>query len=281
MKKLLLIFCVGCFPGYAAYAQSHQQTLSLSLGASFPMGSFASHEAGLDLKNFAQTGLSGNISWQYLFSDGWGVTATVTGIRNPIDRRSLDKAYTGNLPEGYTAIFGNTDPGALPPPPSEPTHAFMPHATFSDAHWLTGGLLAGIVRQWPLDAPGNYTFALKLMAGISAVQSPNYQAKGGADSVFYTLSQHSRLALAPAVLGGAAFGYRLSGRWTIRLGLDYFTTGKVRFHRAKTSLLKLAYETGPSGIAQGPAPVASSTYIRTVTARVSMVQLHAGLEIPL
>lgn len=125
-KSLLLLSVLACAAG--ARAQQPENTLSVSGGAAFPLGAFASRRITLPLKGVARTGGSGEISWQHLYPSGWGAALSLTGWYNPIDTRSLERQFRAR---GISDPITGSSPG--PVDPSSDDHTGIPNAVFSDA----------------------------------------------------------------------------------------------------------------------------------------------------
>lgn len=89
MKKLILSASALFLAAFATHAQ--QSELSVTIGASNPIGSYAETGSNVNETGYAKAGANFRVNYQYNVSDNWGILAMLHSTVNPMDVEALEK----------------------------------------------------------------------------------------------------------------------------------------------------------------------------------------------
>ena len=213
-----LLFISNCF----AQSNKDNGTVSLSAGASMPVGSYAGKNITDPGAGFASLGESFNISYAHLLKHRFGLTAVLFGQRNPVNTKALDS----DLSQQQFSTGPISSSSGQPPP--QPTFVTYPNWNFEKKAWLSGSLLLGGYADLPLSTSG-LSFTPRVLIGIAYTSSPALSGSSLTDTSLITIQQSSGKAFAFAFLIGGGIKYNINQRICFLSGLDLFGTSKIRF----------------------------------------------------
>lgn len=223
MKKHILFFflLLLIFPYTYAQTVSDKNTLSLSIGPSFPVGHFSSTDPSDKLSGYAKAGEAIDIAFAHEVHNGFGLTAMLFGQRNGLNTNALARqlAETG-------IVFGFNG--------ASPNH--YPNWTIDKASWYTASLLAGITEQLPLKKNSKFSFTARALIGAAHVQSPKLNGSSKTDTSYAVISQNNASAIAFSYIAGIGLKYQCGKRIYLFLNADYFGTAPVSFKNITESI---------------------------------------------
>jgi hypothetical protein len=212
MNKIILVLIVMVISNRHVFAQQKSQ-LSLSFGASVPVGSYAKKDTNSSLVGFpygktlngsglAKTGINLSLDYKYYLSDRWGLALQLKGQQNSVD---------ANVIRQYSLDHGATT------------------ATAKSDSWVVGSIVAGGFYHTAIGRKTNkWEMQLKLMGGVLKTSIPGqtvnstYSQQGNPiPIVAYSKRDAQTLGLGFAWQIGAQLLYRLSKKVSLIGGIDY------------------------------------------------------------
>src|SRR4030095_11723883 len=117
MKKIpLLLLCVTV--SYFLFSQNKkaEQSLSIAIGPSFPLGDFGSSDLSDNGAGFAGIGQALNINYFLPFSKNFGLIVSASGQRNPVSTKKLEESFNEAIFRMPYLVFGGgvTSPVVMP-----------------------------------------------------------------------------------------------------------------------------------------------------------------------
>jgi hypothetical protein len=204
-------------------------SLGLSIGPSFPVGSFGDDEVNNSSSGLAKTGLLLEIGYTHPVSKYFSLAMMLHGQLNGLNTEALENTFSKTRINNTPFLFD----GTTPPPP--PTGTIYPNWKFSKSYWRTGSLLLGGQVQLPLGSRGLY-FIGKAMAGPTYVSSPKIEGSSITDTATAHVSQTSEHAVGLGYLIGGGVQYGVSKKLFITGRLDFFGTNKITFEDVTASV---------------------------------------------
>jgi hypothetical protein len=275
MNRLIIAFGCLFFMTYSAYSQTADSSrhdpetknvLSLSIGASIPVGAFASTKPSDNSSGNAGTGEAINLSFTHKLHNGFGLTVQLLGQRNPLNTGGLGRQLDGT---GYWFYR---------------SYRYYPNWTVDKASWYTGSLLVGITKKISLAPNSRFSVAGRALIGAAHVQSPAINANSKSDTSYAILTQNSGSAFSFSYLAGAGLQYHLHKHISLLFGADYFGTTPVSFkNTAKVFTATIGGLAVPgvysfSNILQ---PMWSESSTHTIKQSLSAINLHLGASLTL
>jgi hypothetical protein len=195
-EKLLLSLLILAFFSVSAQDFKKQSAITLAVGPSIPVGTFADKNLYDEKAGLAAVGGFANISYSNQFSKFFGVLATLGGRINGVDKNALG-SYS--LPTGSGATLG-----------------------IEASTWQFFSVMGGLFQTVPITSNEKLTFEIKEMIGVQFSSSPEITTTGfipGVGSLNSTEERQSVSSLAYAL--GLGFKYKLGGNLGLKLFGDY------------------------------------------------------------
>ena len=196
MKNFLLALLLSALSA-ATFAQSaiQKSSFTIGLGPSFPIGDFASKNAGDDRAGLAATGFHVNLGYQYQFSQYVGAILLLNGRTHGIAKDALRIS----VPDGSGAS-----------------------ASASATTWKMGSILAGLSQSFPLTNSKAFAIEFREAAGVQFTSSPeinvNYNIPGVGSAAG---NQDAQSGTSFGLLLGMGFKYQLSDKLGLKLYGDF------------------------------------------------------------
>ncbi|MCK4345390.1 MAG: hypothetical protein KAX05_08895 [Bacteroidales bacterium] len=197
--KRITVFIVFCFFVFTGFGQNG--FMSLSMGASVPVGDFAK-SGDLYTNGFAGTNFVLNFDGAYFFTTYLGIGGTFSFGSNYGGGENLQNQITKEIPSKFPELL-------IP---------FEPVYNFNIGQWNYVNLMAGPQILVPLY---NIGLDFKALGGLSFITSPEREVTLQLTDGEFTSSQENRQLNFGYILGsGLRFG--LGRSYSIRLSMDYF-----------------------------------------------------------
>ncbi len=199
MRKFICLIFVSWLIMLSASGQDNY--LDMRMGAGIPVKDFA--ENGPDDKGYAGSGFMMSFEGN-MFLGKIGIVGSATYGMNYLDDVALRDDLTDHMKEEFSGIV-------IPP------DATVQYVT---TQWNNVNLMAGPVLSIPLSV---FQVELRALGGVSFVMPPEWQLDISYDnSKLHAVSSGQSVKL--AYLAGAGILYHASGKYGIRLGVDYIGT---------------------------------------------------------
>lgn len=221
---LLSFFMTAALSPCFAQSKPGKSQLSISIGPSIPVGDFAS--TGLQNKDagFALTGEEVNLSYTYLLSQKFGLTATLFGQRNGLNRTSMKQQWSK---VDFLNLTGGSWGGSVPP--SQPPPVYYSNWHFEKHDWLSAGLLLGGEGVFSAGSGSQLSYVIKGMAGLIYVASPELDGKSVIDTARATTRQTSASAWGFSYRAYGGLQYKISPHMNLLFGVNYLGTARMTF----------------------------------------------------
>ncbi len=217
----VLIFILTCWSASAQISNS-PNSISLSFGPAFPIGSYGNKELKSSSTGFAKTGTALNISFSHQINKTWGLSFTAFGQRNNYDTKAMEDAFSNKKlyhPIAYSGTY----------PPPNPTYSIYPNWEFTKDEWWIGGLMAGGFMQFPSRFSQDFQFTIKAQLGAVYVESPETKGVSSTDTGMASFSQNGSHGIGFSYTIGAGAQYKLSKKLYWITNLDFLGTNKMLF----------------------------------------------------
>ena len=112
-KRLLLLVNVTFLFVVQSYSQARDNQLSVSIGPSFPVGSYADKNINDEKAGIAATGGAFYLSYVGKTQKKINIVASLRGQINPLDRRTIERSFS-EVKISFGPGFGWS--GSWPPP---------------------------------------------------------------------------------------------------------------------------------------------------------------------
>jgi hypothetical protein len=226
--SLLSLITCACF----AQKNNRKSSLTLSLGPSFPVGSYAAKSLGNDKAGFASIGEQVNISYDLPIGKYVDISFMLYGQRNGLNRKAME----GELSQSkfYGSGFFVWSPGTVPP--TNPTYTTYPNWKVDKKAWLMGSALGGVSAEIPFKPTSKYSFIAKLMVGAVYVSSPKLYGESITDTAQAYVEQTSKSAFGVSYLVRAGIKYNLNKKWSFVAAIDHFATNSIKFKDVKATV---------------------------------------------
>ncbi|MBA7518768.1 hypothetical protein ES705_10841 [subsurface metagenome] len=200
--KRITIFIVFCFFVFTGFGQ--KGFMSLSMGASIPVGDFAKSE-NLYKNGFAETNFVLNFDGAYFFTTYLGIGGTFSFGSNYGGGEDLQNKIKKEIPE----ILKEFPELSLP---------FEPEYNFNIGQWNYVNLMIGPQISVLLN---NIGLDFKVLGGLSFITSPEREVTLQLTDGEFASSQENRQLNFGCILG-SGFRFGVGRNTAIRLSADYF-----------------------------------------------------------
>ena len=214
LRNLIILLVITISVPYQLLAQSNSErsSLSLSIGASIPVGDFSKTDANNTSSGYAKTGETVKLSFGYKLTKIIGLEAMAYGQRNTLNtgafQKELDKTYFFQDARNY------------------------PNWEVEKKNWMTGSVLAGVTGEYAIDPKNKISIKAKALAGLALVKSPDLKAESRSDNAYATFTGNYGSDKGISFLLGAGLNYKLSNHFGLFLNSEYFKTRKISFKEA-------------------------------------------------
>lgn len=253
----LPVFCFGQ-PGLS------KNSVSLSLGASVPVGNFSKTDMNNDLSGFAKTGEYVHLTFEHRLGNGNGpaILLRFYGQRNGLNTQAFADQFK-NLP-----FYLNGGPQPV----------FYSTWNVQKKAWMLGSLMAGVKENFPLSSGRKFSFFLEGMIGAAYLQAPTLNAVGHTDTSVVEVTQSASSGTGISYCLGTGITYAVAKNLQLTFHLGYFGTGEIKFKNVTEHVIGT---TGGLGI-PGDFSLSNSlgptfSYSNTGTAKQTVGSVNAGV----
>lgn len=202
MKKRIFFIAVFYLLTFKSFSQdkgyiglSDKGYVGLSVGASIPIGDFASKDKNNNSAGFATTGTIFDISFGYKLGKNFGISALYRGQVNPTDA------------DAFAAIFQNQYPGIS--------------WTVDSKSWSAAGFLFGCYGSFPIGTSGQTSFETRALIGFLSATTPEINITGRFGTTSAWIRQSSATATSFSFLLGMGFKFNVGNKICLLTNLDY------------------------------------------------------------
>jgi hypothetical protein len=213
MKYKLIVLTVFAFAIHFSYSQQ-KNYLSLYIGGSIPVGSYAGTDFSNPSDGFAKLGELMNISFSHKLNKHLSLTAMLYGQRNGINTSKLESGIS------QTYFFGDfNDIG-----PRQ-----YGHWVVNKKSWYAESIQVGLSEEMALSADNKISFIASALAGLAYGQIPKMQAQSYSDTSYAILVQSGASAFGFSYSLNAGIKYALNKKLSLLFNAGYFGTAKINF----------------------------------------------------
>ena len=216
MKGQIFLFsiCLALLQNSYSQPNKDKNLITLSIGPSLPVGSFASTDPSNNLAGYAKVGEALNISIVHKLNKNIGLVAMLYGQRNGLSTNLLARQF------GETGIYFENN-GSGP--------NYYHNWVIDKKSWYLESFLLGITDEFFIKRDSKFSFAVKALIGVANVQLPKLNASSKTDTSFATITQNSASAIGLSYLASVGLNYKLTKRLCLIFSLDYFGVVQVNF----------------------------------------------------
>ncbi len=274
LKKLILAACLNFTLLTGLRAQHSPWSISVSGGATLPVGKFAGKHFGDTTESFARLGPVLNLMLEYRLHAQFGWALSFTGQENYVDINSMEQQVN--------------------PPTTDTT---ISRTTVSSGSWYIGKIMTGPTLSLPMGRKKKWYFTSRLMAGVLRtaepklaigtgteyiVQGPGLGSPGGGLAAYtasYSYQGKISLPWTLAWLGSAGVLYPINAKWSFRVDVDYSTaTIRAPFNTIHHGAHAIYSFSGGNGL---PIVITPLPYNHFYSLPVSSVNLNMGVKMRL
>jgi len=218
MKKSA-VFLVFIFLSLCSYAQSDSWYFSLSMGGSWPSGTFKQTNIENNSSGYARKGFTMLLDATYPVTDHWGLKGTVLINTSPVDRNWLGTRLETRMK-------------AVPISVADADREFL---SLRANAWMWNALLAGPLYTISFD---RIFWDFQLLGGMNVGYLPQQKLlyEKPANNWFYLDRNTSTTNIAYGVLVGTAFRFPISDRVNLKIEIDnYRSQARVPYEQIKVS----------------------------------------------
>jgi hypothetical protein len=207
MKSCLLIIAVSIFTVQYLYSQNEykKDSLSFSIGASIPVGNFAST---------ANIGECANFSFDHKINKQLALIVMLYAQRNGLNTSAYAKEFA------KTAFFA--DLPALGP-------RYYSNWIVDKKSWYMESLQIGIAKEIPFSGNNKISFIAKALVGAAYAQLPKLYAQSFTDTSYAAIFQNGASAFGLSYSIGAELKYKLNRKFDLIFNAAYFGTTQISF----------------------------------------------------
>ena len=271
MKGQIFLFSI-CF---AILQNSYSQTnndknvISLSIGLSLPVGSFASTDPSDKLAGYAKVGETINISILHKLNKNIGIVATLYGERNGLNTNLLAKQFAETaIPFYYNGGGPN----------------YYPNWVIDKKSWYLESFLLGLNDEFFIKPSSKLSFTAKALIGIADVQLPKLNASSKTDTSFATITQNGASALGLSYLASVGVKYKWSKILYLIFGINYFGTAQISFKNVTETITATNGGLNVPGVysfSNSKLPIEELISTNTNKQPIGSVNVNFGIEISL
>ena len=248
MKKTILIVILFTTTFLTSFSQFKGNTLiSVTGGAAFPLGKYASdnvndHEAGT-----AKTGGSVSISAARFLSKNFGVALDLHGQRNPINTTTFEEEFN----KEYTNF---------------------PGWKFKKTKWSFGAIMVGAVGQFYVDHSKKLSFVAKATAGVMFAKLPGLEGTSNSFERYGHADQTRERGNGFVFSYSAGLTYPIFKKIFIVADARFLASGPISFNNVVTKINTIHGAPGsPYSVYQNITNTVSGTQ------KISSVNISLGL----
>jgi hypothetical protein len=227
MKRIFQLIAVISFLIIRlSYAQTitDKNTLSFSIGASFPVGNFSSTDPSNNLSGYAVPGVSANFSFNHKLNKQLGLTAMLYGQRNGINTSTLsdqlDRSYL------FPLAFSTGSPYFT----SGDQEVYF-NWNIEKKYWYLESVMLGVTEELPFKKNSKLSLVAKALIGATYAQSPSLNGKSITDTSYSVFYQSGASAFGFSYLLSTGMNYKLSDKLYLKLDAIYFGTSRLNFKK--------------------------------------------------
>lgn len=211
-----------------SYAQTipDKNTISFSIGSSFPTGNFSSTDPSNNLSGYAVPGKSANLSFNHKLNNQFGLIAMLYGQRNGINTDilsdQLDKSFF--FPQFITYSGGS---------PYFPTGSQEVYFNWhiEKKYWYLESVMLGVMEEFSFKNNHKLSFVAKVLVGAAYAQSPALNGQSVTDTSYSVFYQKGASTFGFSYLLSGGMNYKLSGKLYLKLDVFYFGTSRLNFKK--------------------------------------------------
>ncbi len=197
IKKILFLSLIFCSPVFL-HAQEFEKksSISISVGPSIPVGTFALKDIADDKAGLASVGGFATIAYQYQFSRFFGLVGALNGRIHGVDKNAL-QLYTVPTGSGSSLSLTTTT-------------------------WNFFSIMAGISQLIPITKDEKLTLEVKEQVGIQFSNSPEIQIAGfipGVGTINSIEQSQSKKSFAYGLSFG--FNYKIGEKLGLKFHSEY------------------------------------------------------------
>ncbi len=271
-KRLLLLVNVSFLFFIKSYSQARDNQLSVSIGPSFPLGSYADKNLSDEKSGIAATGGAFYLSYIRKTQKKINFVASVRGQINPLDRRSIEKSFSE-----FKISFGSfiAWSGSGPPPAVPQNGTSYSNWEFEESSWDIAALLVGGYKEFNTGS-SRIIITSKLQAGPAYVSSPKLSGSSITDTTIISVSQTSASSFGFGYLASAGIKIRSAENVCVLASLEYFGTNNITFKNIAAKMI---------GVKNMSNPATMVTFQNTVTSnskqKINSINFCIGIGVRL
>ena len=241
MKKiLLLLLCVTVSHILFCQNKKPEQSLSIGIGPSFPLGDFGNSELNNDGAGFAGIGQALNINYFLPFDKNFGLIISAAGQRNPLNRKKLEGSFNEAIFSAPFIVFGPLGPVVTPVVKYE-------HWNFEKDSWLSGSLMAGIQMSTEPNTKG-INFYSRLQFGALYISMPKFEGESKTDTLIASFTQTSSHGIGFAYGFSAGMNYSLNKKTFLFANAGWTGTSRIKLEEITTTLMTIKNPGNPGNM---------------------------------
>lgn len=203
MKKITLLF-TALLLITTAKAQPEEWHFTLSMGLSFPLGTYADESPEQKDAGYAEQGFSMALGANYQLTDNWSLTGNFLLGSNPVNENSV-----GNKLEQAMRNYYNL------------TAEEINFLTFDVDYWLLSNMMVG--PKYTINFE-RVKWDFQALGGVNLTYVPNQQlVYDNPNNEWYYLSRNvDKTSFAFSYLAGTALRFDVNAKLNLRVGVDFY-----------------------------------------------------------
>ena len=268
MKKMLLVFFLYSIQVSFVFSQAikNRGSISLLVGAAFPVGKFSGTDLYDKSSGFANTGESVYASYSKLLSKNWGISVDILAQRNPLNTGAFENKFS------QLKIYQGFSLGSDPNNPPPAAYSIYPNWKFEKKAWLYGAFFVGVNGRFAIGDSKKIDLVLKAMPGIVYAKSPELKGSSFTDTATAVIiqSKSSGFGFIYSISGG--LNYHLTRSLFLSSDVKYVGTNQITFKDIKATLTttKGSYNSQGYSIQQSVTTVDSKQIISSINLSVGV-----------
>ena len=216
MKSCLLIIAVSIFAVQYSYSQKEykENSLSFSIGPSFPVGNFANTNLSNNSAGFAKMGEYANFSFNHKLSERLSFTIMLNGQRNGLNTKAFAREFSKNAFFDDLPAFGPR---------------YYSNWMVDKKSWYMESLQIGITEEIPFSDNNKISFVARALIGAAYAQLPKLYAQSFADTSYVVIQQNGASAFGLSYTIGAGLKYKLNRKFNLIFNAAYSGTTQINF----------------------------------------------------
>ena len=241
-KRLLLLVNVSFLFFIKSYSQARDNQLSVSIGPSFPLGSYADKNLSDEKSGIATTGGSFYLSYVRKTQKKINIVASLRGQINPLDRSSIERSFSE-----FKISFGSfiAWSGSGPPPVVPQNGTSYSNWKFEESSWDLAALLLGGYKEFNTGS-SRIILTSKLQAGPVYASSPKLSGSSITDTTIIQVSQTSASSLGIGYLASAGIKIKTAENVCVLANLEYFGTNNITFKNIVAKMIGVKNMSNPA-----------------------------------